>query len=317
MPQLTVNPKPIARGEAVNNDTKRSVLRVFHVECAIGADPIATPGLPYYGQQLNPSFPGNSDLATLTAPFVRCRGIARMRHINRDTATTFGAGTGSDVYEIAFLFNDEFVQGIDAPANWTFAREEIKIPFLRRLDNVYPNIGTTAPLPNNFGCPGISGGFRVAYRWKLEPFSVFVPFTMTQKTYWVNSQVLTYERLIAIRDQVGKYHEIDDGTEKKLVLRMEPPRIVQEDRRWFRIEYAWMSDPGNSPFSGDENPCKRYLLPTIARGPFQRYRVIPPAQIGYAPTFEVYDTFTRDGTNPFWEPEGYMKLTPAGEVFPL
>lgn len=293
---------PVVRGESLAQGANRVVQRLFIIRVPRSGsqpnDPLASANCPKRGDLLQ----GGAEFSSFQKPALVASEIRSVKYIGYLPNAT---GGNDDTYEIVVEYSDKFNTGIDTPQTWTYSREEFKVPFFRNVTRFYPlTSGATFTPPA--GCPAAPAGLGYKFEWVEDPLTIYVPFGIYTRTVWVPTGSLTYAARAKIRKEIGKLHLFgptanpqvgDDDVE---LARFEPPRIVQEDRRYTRIEYAWMTDPGNGPIAGDTEPCKRYIVPTIPRPPWHRYRVIPAANRIDPPEIVTFDTMPAITGNPFF-----------------
>jgi len=279
---------------------ERRATVAFMVSVPLNGDPLVDPQIPTVGAPL----PLGTEHSSITAyRTVRARRLSAYRFITRNIDEQ------TDLFEVEVEYGDgwipETINGtsLDKPDTYQWAREELRVPFFRRFDRFYRS-ATPPPLPG--GCTHPSATVAVRYEWLLEPMTIFLPFMVKSRIVWVPRNSVGPSQRRYISSQIGKLHQIGETW-----ARMEPPRMVDEDNRRTRIEYAWMYDPGNGPFQPDSAPCRRFIVPTIARPAFHRYRVVPGATPNDPPVIEVYNTMPGEVNgvpNPFVNANGHLAL---------
>lgn len=304
--------KETVKREQTTSGIARVVKKSYVIEVPTNGDPLGpTSGMPQYGATLSTI---SSGYQSFNNPPLRCTKIDSLRFVTRNPASDV------DIYECDATFSDEFLPLLEGPQAWTYSRKEIRVPFYRRYDRLFPLVQgqTFTPPP---GCPSPGPGLRYKQEWINDPLTIYVPYLIQTRVVWVNRSKFTSKDRRALRQQIGKLHvfkEVGDDNDKAEAGIMEPPRVVEESRQRVRIEYAWAFDPGNGPFQQDQQACKRYIAPNVTRPPFYAYRTVAANNEIDPPTIEVYSTIPGPAqgqpANPYYAPDGWKTLPGIREL---
>jgi hypothetical protein len=273
--------KEIVRAEAGDLNTSGSTEeRGYIVDCPADGNPRLEPGVPQIGQYIA----GLYDSDGLAMP---CNSVRKGAYITRYSDSS---GNTFDRWEVFAVFESPRLTTPIGPARpyreWSmrFAREAIQVPFFYRVPRIYAN-------PNNTNV-------NVRYEWQSRPYQLDLTFTVFEQVVYVTDEDLQLPELMIIRAEVGRIHHfgLDYGIvpidasasnynpvstpgfvpttwdRRKLPWRFEPPLITMVKPKLFRIQYAWVNDPGNQNIL-DESGSTEYVIPQKPRPPFHRYDV--------------------------------------------
>jgi hypothetical protein len=203
--------------------------------------------------------------------------------------------------------------------NITFTRDTEKIPSFMMFQDVF-GIGRDAN-----GVPDGSGPYDYNERWEPYDFTVDVYYGTAEVT--VNLPSMTSRIQADIATQVNHIHKFPDGVFWQFI----GATTTRKAEDQWEITYRWIHDPGQEvgftnpiistdyiilpddtkefvtlPIDADRNlvTAGSIMVPTISRGPFEKWRVIPASFPGDRPTITVtpFDAFR------YYQPLGYQLL---------
>lgn len=272
--------------------------RGWLVSCASGADPRLEPGIPQIRQDLsNEPTPDNRKMLCLNVHKYKWHGAAPSSGL---------LPANGELWEVVADFASAQYRG---DYGWRFVRESVSVPVFYSVPRVQVNQAL---------------GTRSVLEWHERPYQLELTYTVLESSVYTDIGTFTARDAMRIRAEVGKLHVFGEdysdnsvsSDERELYWRFEPPTIIRQKDGKYRIEYAWINDPGNPALTLD-NVGDTVIYPTMPRKPFHRYNVqinaIGSAPfIEYRPVIEVVPMFPFVGGSTPWINRGGELTLPGG-----
>lgn len=309
------------------NEAGSTERRGYLVDTSADKDPRYEPGVPQLGQFLV----GLADQSGLAMP---CSSVVKDEFVTRYTNT---GGDDIDRWKVIATFTSPELTTPIAPLRdypeWgvSFAREAIAVPFFIRVPRL---IGVPIPQtvppgsPPGTPLPPPQSRIDLKYEWVPRPYQLLITYMIYKQVVYIDD--VDQRDLMVIRSQVGRIHHfgLDYGIvpldaytsdpvewdRRKLPWQFQPPSIFMVRPRRFRIEYAWINDPGNQAIVDDIT--SETIAPTAQRPPFWRYDVqlstnasdeeIAPELVEVTPKIYAVPMFSE--ASGWIDPQGYQQL---------